>query len=104
MGTASQSEANTQIKEKWSTKHKRKQTTFGCSSAGTWFLMWLRRNSASCLSFGKLTSVGALTPPELEQMEGGDNGSGFISSHGILQRTELDNSEAVGGRGMKQRP
>lgn len=48
MGTASQSAANTQIKEKWFTKQNRKQAMFGCSSAGTWFfLMWLRRNSAS---------------------------------------------------------
>lgn len=39
-------------------------------------------------------SVGALAPPELDQA--GSNGSGFISSHGILQRAELDNSEAVG--------
>lgn len=47
VGTASQSAANTQIKEKWFTKLSRKQTMFGCSGAGTWFLMWLRRNSAS---------------------------------------------------------
>lgn len=90
--TASQSAASMQIKEKWFTQPNSKQTMFGCSSTGMWFLMWLRekKNQLHSLSFGKMTPMGALAPPELQCMGKVDPVFFFFPGHGIFQRVELE--------------